>query len=87
LGRFTSTEDLLLSGRREAGRQAGSVRHEARVSVCRVLLKAAAAGGGRGSFYKEGREGSKARDSRVNDVLIKKIILKSKLTEVDCVVL
>ncbi len=80
MGRFTSTEDLLLSGRREAGRQAGSVRHEARVSVCRLLLKAAAAGGGRGSFCEEGRregkEGSKARDSRVNDVLIKKIILK-----------
>ncbi len=56
MGRFASTEDLLLRGRREAGRQAGSVRHEARVSVCRLLLKAAA-GGGRGSFCQEGRKG------------------------------
>jgi hypothetical protein len=77
LGRFASTKDLLLSGRREAGRQAGSVRHEGRVSVCRLLLRAAAAGGGRGSFCQEGRsegrEASKARDSRVIDVLIKSL--------------
>ncbi len=60
MGRFASTEDLLLRGRREAGMQAGSVRHEARVSVCRLLLKATAAGGGRGSFCQEGRrEGRK----------------------------
>jgi hypothetical protein len=52
------------------------------------LLKAGAAGGGRGSFCqegrREGREASKTGDSRVNDVLIINYI-KRKVTEVDCV--
>jgi hypothetical protein len=52
------------------------------------LLKAAAAGGGRGSFCQEGRKEAKVPklgDSRVNDVLIKKNILKKRVTGVECV--